>query len=143
MTKHFIFEKENIIPKSEIWHGFKLVARIPEKQLKHTQNVRSRLQKLISQQILMASDRSYQPTKFKWITDAVGNVRRVAVPIKVKKWWVQTPSGKVHISVIYKGKPLELEFGKNAIEINSLNEVIPTLKLLQKSVDLGDFDNIL
>ena len=143
MTKHFIFDKENILPKSEIWRGFKLVTRIPEKQLKHTQNIRNRLQKLISQQILMASDKSYQPTKFKWVTDAFGNVRRVAVPIRTKKWWILTPCGKVQISVIYKGNPVELEFGKNAIEIDSLNDLIPTLKLLQKSVALGDFDSIL
>jgi hypothetical protein len=37
---------------------------------------------------------------------------------------------------------LELEPGKNAIEIEGIAELIPTLKLVYQSIELGDFDDL-
>ena len=101
---------------------------------------RDQIKTKLTEQILLATDRSYVPTKNKWITEVDGHVRRISVPVKVRRWWSEVEGGKIQVSVYYKGKPLELEAGKNAIEINSPNELVPTLRLLQKSIDLGDFD---
>ena len=69
-----------------------------------------------------------------------GNVRKVMVPTKFKKWWILLPDGKLQIAVYWKSKQLEFEDGKNAIEIESTVELIPTLERIKKSIDLGDFD---
>ena len=104
---------------------------------------RDQLKTKLSEQILMATDRSYVATKNKWITEVDGHVRRVALPVKVRRWWSEVDGGKLQISLFYKGKPLELEPGKDAVEVSCPNDLIPTLRLLQKSIDLGDFDNLL
>jgi len=106
-------------------------------------NKRDQLKTKLSEQILMATDRSYVPTKTKWITEVDGHVRRVAVPVKVRRWWSDVDGGKIQISLFHKGKPIELEPGKDAIEVSSQNDLVSTLKLLQKSIDLGDFDSLL
>jgi len=143
MTKHFMIIRDIKDKKSNVWGHFKLVARMPDRELKVRIKKRERLKQALSQQVLLATNKSYKPVKFKWITDAGGHVRRVAVPIKIKKWWVENPNGTVHVSVFIKGKPIELEDGKNAIEISGLSELATTLNLIAKSIDLGDFDEFL
>lgn len=140
MTKHFSKVKVPTVVKSDIWNSLKFVTRIPSSRIKSIMTKRDQIKTKLTEQILLATDRSYVPTKNKWITEVDGHVRRISVPVKVRRWWSEVEGGKIQVSVYYKGKPLELEAGKNAIEINSPNELVPTLRLLQKSIDLGDFD---
>ena len=51
--------------------------------------------------------------------------------------------GRVQISVFHKGKPVKLRGECNAIQIEDLSELVPTLELLRLSVELGDFDTLL
>ena len=97
----------------------------------------------MDEQILIASNRAYKPVKYKWRADSNGNIRRISVPIKLKKWWTETLRGKVQISVFYKGKVLELKDGRNAIQIDSVRELVSSLELLRLSVQLGDFDDLM
>ena len=143
MTKHFSKIKSPDEVKSDIWNSLKFVRKIPNSQIKSAMKKRDQLKTKLSEQILMATDRSYVPTKNKWITEVDGHVRRVALPVKVRRWWSEVDGGKLQISLFYKGKPLELEPGKDAVEVSCPNDLIPTLRLLQKSIDLGDFDNLL
>ena len=143
MTKHFSKIKSQDEVKSDIWNSLKFVRKIPNSQIKSAMKKRDQLKTKLSEQILMATDRSYVPTKNKWITEVDGHVRRVALPVKVRRWWSEIDGGKLQISLFYKGKPLELEPGKDAVEVSCPNDLIPTLRLLQKSIDLGDFDNLL
>lgn len=143
MTRHFSKIKEPDKIKSDIWNSLKFVKKIPNIKIKSVMNKREQLKTKLSEQILMAADRSYAPTKNKWITDADGHVRRVALPVKVARWWSEVESGKVQIYLYFKGKILELEPEKDAIEVSSLNDLIPTFRSLQKSIDLGDFDDLL
>ena len=143
MTKHFSKINAPAEVKSDIWNSLKFVAKIPNSKIKSVMNKRDQLKTKLSEQILMATDRSYVPTKTKWITEVDGHVRRVAVPVKVRRWWSDVDGGKIQISLFHKGKPIELEPGKDAIEVSSQNDLVSTLKLLQKSIDLGDFDSLL
>ena len=143
MTKHFSKIKMPAVVKSDIWNSLKFVAKISNSKIKSVMTKREQLKTKLSEQILMATDRSYVPTKSKWITEADGHVRRVSVPVKVRRWWSDIEGGKIQISLYYRGKPLELEAGKDAIEVIGPNDLVPTLKLLQKSIDLGDFDSLL
>lgn len=143
MTKQFSKEQAVTSAKSDIWASFRLVSAYPEKEIKKILKKRSTLRDALAEQILMATNRSYAPMKSKWITEVDGNVRRVAVPVSIKKWWRHCPDGKVQIRVYHRGKMLELAPGKNAIEINSHAELLPTLNLINASIDLGDFDEFL
>ena len=143
MTKHFTKKSMIESAKSDTWAALKIVSVFPTLELKQIMKKRQLLLDAVSEQILMASTRSYTPTKTKWITEPDGNVRRVQVPIKLKKWWQQIPNGKIHICVYVRGKPIDLESGKNAIEIEGYSKLIPTLYLIQKSIDVGDFDNLI
>ena len=62
---------------------------------------------------------------------------------KSKKWWVSLPNGKIEVSVYVKRKRLELETGKDAIEIDGKSELVSTLESIQRSVDHGDFDSLI
>jgi len=143
MTKHF--DKRPVIEtaKSDVWAALTIVSVFPTPELKRIMKKRQSLLNALSQQILMATTRSYSPTKTKWITEADGNVRQVQVPVQLKRWWKQIPNGKLHICIYVKGKALDLEPGKNAIQIEGYSELIPTLKLVHKSIELGDFDDLI
>ena len=143
MTRHFNKQSVNGIAKSDAWAALNIVSVFPTHELKRIMKKRQSLLDAVSEQILMATTRSYCPTKTKWITEADGNVRRVKVPIQLKKWWKQIPNGKLHICIYVRGKPIDLEPGKNAIEIGGYSELIPTLKLVHKSIELGDFDDLI
>ena len=143
MTKHFNNQSVHKNKKSNAWATLNIVSVFPMPELKRIMKKRQNLLDAVSEQILMATTRSYTPTKIKWVTEADGNVRRVQVPMQRKKWWRQIPNGKLHICVYTNSKPLNLEPGKNAIEIEGYSELIPTLKLIHRSVELGDFDDLI
>ena len=143
MTKHFNNQSVHKNKKSNAWATLNIVSVFPMPELKRIMKKRQKLLDAVSEQILMATTRSYTPTKIKWVTEADGNVRRVRVPMQRKKWWRQIPNGKLHICVYTNSKPLNLEPGKNAIEIEGYSELIPTLKLIHRSVELGDFDDVI
>jgi len=131
------------IKKSDTWTSFKMVQAAPVQAISKVFRKREALHKLLAEQILLANNRSYAPMKSRWITEVDGNVRRVMVPKKIKKWWVLLPNGKIQVSVYFKSRRLELEPGKNAIEINGKPELISTLEDIQRSIDLGDFDTLI
>ena len=126
--------------RSENWSSFKFVESVTAQSVNKIFRKREMLHKLVADQIYMADNPSYVPTKSKWVTGIDGNVRKVMVPTKFKKWWILLPDGKLQIAVYWKSKQLEFEDGKNAIEIESTVELIPTLERIKKSIDLGDFD---
>ena len=143
MTKHFSNQPVNEIVKSHVWAEFNIVSVFPTLELKRIMKKRQSLLDAVSEQILMATNRTYTPTKTKWVTEPDGNVRRVLVPIQIRRWWKQIPNGKIHICVYFKGRPTELIPGKSAIEINAHSDLIPTLQLIHKSIELGDFDDLI
>ena len=67
MTKHFSKIKSPDEVKSDIWNSLKFVRKIPNSQIKSAMKKRDQLKTKLSEQILMATDRSYVPTKNKWI----------------------------------------------------------------------------
>ena len=74
------------------------------KPLANNNPVAVRRRKLIAkieEQLLLAGDSNYEPTKSKWVTDSDGNQKKVEVPKRVKRWWAKSADGKVNLVVRY------------------------------------------
>ena len=83
----------------------------------------------------------YAPAKFKTVTDTeTGAKRSIETVKKVKQWWWTDGDGKLNLSVRYGAKVLELAKGKNAIEIASAAELVPTLAVIKQAVEDGSLD---
>ena len=116
---------------SENWSSFKFLESITAQSVSKIFRKREPLRKLVAEQIYMTNNPSFVPTKSKWTTGVDGNVRQVMVPKKIKKWWVLLPDGKLQLAIFWKSKKLEFGKGKNAIEVDSLYELVPTLERIK------------
>ncbi|MDN7930688.1 hypothetical protein QZM52_05205 [Burkholderia metallica] len=84
---------------------------------------------------------SFSPTKFRSVKDAeTGERRSVEVKKRVRAWWWTAENGKVCMAVRYGAKTLELAKGKTAIEIGTLDDLIPTFEMLKVAVAAGELD---
>ncbi|MEY4471767.1 MAG: hypothetical protein RL671_71 [Pseudomonadota bacterium] len=101
---------------------------------------RRKLTEKIAQQISLANDATYAPTKIVTVTDENGNKQRREVPKRIKRWWVTNADGSVQLTVRYGSKPIELAKGKNAIELHASSEIAPTLQLIADAVTNGELD---
>jgi len=88
-----------------------------------------------------AEGRVFAPTKFKTVKNAESGERRSIETIKrVKQWWWVTADGKLNLSIRYGAKVIEVSKGKNAIELSSVDELLPTLEIVKKAVEEGSLD---
>lgn len=112
-------------------------------KLPPTLHRRRKLLAKIDEQIRYATDSEYQPTKQTWHKDSEGREQRVTVPKRVRRWWTVKADGTVLLTVRYGSRALELAKGKNAILVNSVNELPTVLERLAEAVDKGEFDALL
>ena len=110
-----------------------------------TQQRRNKLSAKLFEQIQLAKAQSegrvYAPTKFKTVKDANSGERRSIESAKrVKQWWWTTADGKLNLSICYGAKVIEISKGKNAIELSSADELLPTLEIVKQAVDEGSLD---
>jgi hypothetical protein len=104
---------------------------------------REKLALKLEEQLKLASDSTYQPTKIVWNTDSDGNQHKVEQPKRIKRWWIERDDGSVQLTMRYGSKPLEFAKGKNAIAIKRKEDVEPTLRKLKLAVLGGEFDEML
>ena len=104
---------------------------------------REKLAFKLEEQLKLATDSTYQPTKIVWNTDSDGNQHKVEQPKRIKRWWIEHDDGSVQLTVRYGSKPLEFAKGKNAIALKSKEDVEPTLRKLKLAVLAGEFDEML
>ena len=97
----------------------------------------------IDEQILIATDSNYKPTKTKWVHNEDGTERKLEIPKRVRRWWCEQQGGTILLTIRYGNKVVELEQGKNAIELSSKAELEPTLQSIKQAVDNGEFDTLL
>ena len=72
--------------------------------------------------------------------EATGQSRKVEVPKRLKPWWWKDEKGKFCITVSYGARTLEIVEGKNAIETDSMADVITSLQVIHAAVDAGELD---
>ena len=104
---------------------------------------REKLAFKLEEQLKLASNSTYQPTKIVWSSDSDGNHHKVEQPKRIKRWWIELDDGSVQLTVRYGSKPLEFAKGKNAIALKSKEDVEPTLRKLKLAVLGGEFDEML
>ena len=97
----------------------------------------------ISYKIIAATTSNYKPTKIKWVRNEDGTERKLEIPKRIRRWWCEQQGGTVLLTIRYANKVIELEQGKNAIELPSKSELEPTLQSIKKAVDDGEFDTLL
>lgn len=85
--------------------------------------------------------RLYEPPKTVGMRkDATGQRVRVEVSRRVRKGWFQDQAGTIHFIMRVGGKPLELQPGKAAISIGSLDKLPGTIDALIAAVRAGELD---
>jgi hypothetical protein len=104
---------------------------------------RRKLADKIDQQIKLATDPAYTPSKFVTVTDESGNQHRREVAKRIKRWWVVNADDTVQLTVRYGSKPIELAKGKNAIQCTNASEVSTVLSTVKEAVLNGELDNAL
>jgi hypothetical protein len=104
---------------------------------------RRKLNAKIDEQIRLATDSNYKPTKIKWVRNKDGTERKLEIPKRIRRWWCEQQGGTILLTIRYGNKVVELEQGKNAIELSSKAELEPTLQSIKKAVDDGEFDKLL
>ena len=106
---------------------------------------RNKLATKVWEQIQLAkaqqSGAEFSPVRVRTIKDeATGQSRKVEVPKKIKPWWWTDDTGKLCITVRYGARTLEIVEGKNAIETDSIADVITSLQVIRTAVDSGELD---
>lgn len=86
--------------------------------------------------------RVYAPTREKVIVDeSSGECSVIRTKKRVTEWFWHSNTGKVNIALRYGASTLSLgKGGKNAIEVNTLHEVVPTFEILKSAVEAGELD---
>jgi len=110
-----------------------------------TQQRRLKLIRRLREQIQLAeaveAGTSYIPTRTRSVIDSDTGLRRsVSVPKRVKAWWTALESGKVVLTVRYGSRLIEFSKGKAAIEVASIQQLSPTLKVICDAVAAGELD---
>ena len=128
--------------------GLSALKLVQAKREKGTSPQHARRQKLstkLAEQIQLAkaqqSGTEFSPVRLRTVKDeATGMNRKVEVPKKLKPWWWTDDKGKLCITVRYGARTLEIVEGKNAIETDSIADVITSLQVIRTAVDSGELD---
>jgi hypothetical protein len=126
--------------------SFKLVVGNRYQQLDPVVVKRNKLTARIKEQIDICQahldGKVYAPIRERIVIDEVTGERSVVKATKrLSDWYWQTLNGKVNITLRYGASIMALgKGGKNAIEVNTLYEVVPTFELLKSAVEAGELD---
>ncbi len=127
-------------------NALKLVQAKREKGNSPQHARRQKLSTKLAEQIQLAkaqqSGTEFSPVRVRTVKDeTTGQSRKVEVPKKLKPWWWTDEKGKLCITVRYGARTLEIVEGKNAIETDSIADVITSLQVIRSAVDSGELDS--
>ena len=125
--------------------ALKLVQAKREKASSPQHARRQKLSTKLAEQVQLAKAQQagteFSPVRVRSVKDeATGQSRQVEVPKQLKPWWWTDERGKLCITVRYGARTLEIVDGKNAIENDSIAEVITSLQVIRTAVDTGELD---
>ena len=125
--------------------ALKLVQAKREKGSSPQHARRQKLSTKLAEQIQLAkaqqSGTEFSPVRVRTVKDeATGLSSKVEVPKKLKPWWWTDEKGKLCVTIRYGARILEIVEGKNAIETDSIADVITSLQVIRTAVDSGELD---
>ena len=89
-------------------------------------------------------NKPYTKTVERWFEDPnTGERRREATPAHFRKWWWTNEAGIVCLEVKYANRAIEIKQGKKALQIGTMDKLIPVLKQLIEATNGGEFDKSL
>jgi hypothetical protein len=122
----------------------KIVAITPKRALSVEQERRNKLARKLEEQLKLAEAKlggpSYDRTKFHWHTDENGDRKRVTRSVRLREWWVVSGTGTIQFGLRYGATHVEIQKGRNAVEVAKLEDLPATIKLLMKAVTDGELD---
>jgi hypothetical protein len=129
----------------ETTNSLKLVSAVRNKGITPVQQRRNKLSTKLYEQIQLAEaqaeGRTYAPSKLKTLVNKeTGERTTVEATKRIKQWWWVGGNGKIALSVRYGAKAIELAKGKNAIELDSVDSILPALQVLKQAVEAGELD---
>jgi hypothetical protein len=105
---------------------------------------RMKLSRKLWEQIQLAKSQAegttFTMTKFRTVIDPDGGRRSVEIPRRVRAWWWTTDTNKLALNIRYGARKIELSKGKNAVEIATAGDLVPTLELIKQAVEAGELD---
>jgi hypothetical protein len=105
---------------------------------------RQKLVRKIDEQIALVnrieSGAGQSVTRTKHVKNDDGSTSTVEVQRKARAWWFNSEKGTLCLSIRYGAKPIELAKGRNAIDVGSVDKLIPTLEAVKKAVLSGELD---
>ncbi len=109
------------------------------------QQRRTKLIRRLREQMQLAaaveSGSAHTATRMRAVVDAETGIKRsVAVPKRVKAWWTTSETGRLILTVRYGSKLLEFSKGKAAVEVASMQQLVPTLQVICDAVSAGELD---
>jgi len=126
-----------------VLNSFKFVSYQPINNSSAEATRRRKLIVKIDEQLALAANADYQPTKIKRVKDADGNEQKIEVPKRVKRWWSATANGKINLTIRYGSKPIQFAKDKNAIELENEEQVAATLLKVKGAVQAGELDKLI
>jgi len=126
--------------------GLKLTATKKPTQLPQVQQRRNKLLKRIWEQIELAKAEQngevFSITRLRSYKDSESGIRKqIETQKRVKAWWFTGDNGKLALSVRYGARVLELAKGKYAVEVGTVQDLVPTLQTIKAAVEVGELDN--
>lgn len=114
--------------------------QIPEIQVRRNK-LSNRLWSQIQLATALQKGENYTEKRFRTVRDKhTGESRSVELSKRVRQMWFVGENGKVCIQIKYGSRVLEFSKGKNAIEVNSADELISALTTLKGAVENGEMD---
>ena len=96
----------------------------------------------ISEQIQLAKNPNYKQISVRTVADDNGGLRTVEVGKRVLRWWRVGADGTVELTVRYGSRILELAKGMDAVELSSVDELVPVLEQFKAAAELGEMDDM-
>jgi hypothetical protein len=126
-------------------NSLKFVSAKRPTQLPEIQVRRNKMSNRLWSQIQLATalqkGENYTEKRFRTVRDKhTGETRSVELNKRVRQMWFVGENGKVCLQVKYGSRVLDFGRGKNAIEVNSADELITALTTLKGAVENGEMD---
>ncbi len=97
----------------------------------------------ITEQIQLAENPNYKLISVQTVADDNGDVREVKVGKRVLRWWCVGADGTIELTVRYGSRVLELAKGMDAVELSSVDELVPVLEQFKAAAERGEMDEMI